>query len=226
MENVTIKELVDFRRRSERSKKTFANNLKQRQKSDNNGSGGGDYWVSCLSAISNVFKYNDTNLLDEKIELLIEKIEQTEIKRIKIQFQRNIDIISNFEDFDFQDIKPNSDLAFHRKPTIKSVIDIKGFPIQAKPNHVFSFSINNSEEVGAVWFIAKLHGYNKRELGMFADILYRYLGKHFSNDFFVNTSFCIAIDVYNGQKVSYEDIENGKIPILIEKTIEEINRLY
>lgn len=225
MEKVTITELVDFRRKSERSKKTFANNLRLRQKSDNDDSEGGNYWISCLSAISNVFRYNNIDLLDEKIELLSEKIEVTEIKRIKSQFQRNIDILNNFEDFDFQDIKPNSDLTFLKKPTSKSIIDIKGFPVLVSPNHVFSFSINNSEEIGAVWFVAKLDGYNKSELGMFADILYRYLDKHFSNDFFVNTSFCIAVDVFNGQKVIYEDIEKGEIPILIEKTIDEINRL-
>lgn len=224
MEKVTIKELVDFRRKSERSKKTYANNLKLREKSDNDSSGGGDYWSSCLSAISNVFKSNNTDLLHEKIELLSEKIKLTEIKRIKSQFQRNVDILSNFEDFDFQDIKPNSDLTFHKKPTFKSIIDIKGFPVQAIPNYVFSFIENNNEEIGAVWFIAKLYGYKKRELGMFADILYRYLDKHFSEDFFVNTSFCIAVDVFNGQKVNYEDIEKGEIPILIEKTIDEIIR--
>jgi len=223
MEKIRIKELVRFRRKTDRSKKTFANNLKLREKSEKEGSGG-DYWISCLSAIGNVFKYNDPSLLDEKIEFLIEKIQSKEDKRIKDQFQRNIDILEGFKDFDFHEIRPKADLTFHKKPTTNSILEIEGLPIQAKPDHVFSFSINNSEEVGAVWFIAELNGYDKGELGMFADILYRYLDTHFSKDFFVNKAYCIAIDVYRGQKVTYEDVEKGKVPALLEPTIDEIKK--
>ncbi|MCF8337920.1 MAG: hypothetical protein K9I74_08050 [Bacteroidales bacterium] len=225
MEKIRIKELVQFRRKSDRSKKTFVKNLKSNQESDKDNSGGGDYWKSCLSAIGNVFKYNDEYFLDEKIALLNEKIGYTEDKRIKTQFQRNVDILTNFTDFDFKEIKPNASLTFHKKPIDKSILDINGIPLQAKPDHVFSFSINNSEEIGGVWFIAQIDGYNKEELGMFVDILYRYLYKHFSKDFYVNTTYCIAVDVYKGQYVSYEDIEKGYIPKLIEQTIDEIKSL-
>ncbi len=224
MKKITIKNLIDFRRKSARSKKTFVKNLKLDKKSDDS-SGGGDYWISCLSSISNVFKYDEIDYLREKIDLLIEKIDVSEDTRIKTQFQRNIDILFGFEEFDFKTIRPKTELKFLKKPSDKSLIDIKGYPVQAKPHHLFSFSEKGSDEIGAVWFIAKLDGYKKSELGMFADILHRYLEKHYSKNFYVNPKYCIAIDVVNGKEVNYKDIKKGKIPILIESTIEEIKNI-
>ena len=225
MEKIRIKELVQFRRKSERSKITLVNNLKLNKTSEIDSSSGGDYWISCLSAIANSFKYDTIEFLGEKIDLLIEKIRTTEDKRIKNEFQRNIDVLYSFGDFDFQEIKPNTVLKFLKKPTDKSILDINGLPIQAKPDHVFTFSINNSEEIGAVWFVAQLDGFDKVELGMFVDILYRYLDKHFSKDFYVNTSYCIAVDVNKAQRISYKDIEEGRIPKLLEQTVNDIKKL-
>jgi len=225
MEKIRVKELIKFRRKSERSRITLVNNLKSNNSPENDSSSGGDYWISCLSAIANTFKYYNIELLNEKIDLLTEKIKVTDDKRIKDQFQRNIDVLYNFGDFDFQDSKPDAKLTYLKKPTIKSILDIKGLPIQAKPDHVFTFSINKSEEIGAVWFIAQLNGFERGELGMFTDILYRYLDKHYSKDFYVNSSYCIAVDVNKAQRVSYKDIEDGKIPMLLDQTIDDIKIL-
>lgn len=224
MEKIRIKELVQFRRKSVRSKITLVNNLKLNKTSDNNNSSGGDYWISCLSAIANSFKFGSIEYLGGKIDLLIEKIKTSEDKRIKNQFQRNVDVLYSFGDFDFQEIKPNGELKFLKKPTANSILNINGLPIQAKPDHVFTFSINNSEEIGAVWFIAQLYGFDKGELGMFVDILHTYLCEHFSRDFYVNSSFCIAVDVNNAQSISYKDIEEGRIPKLLEQTVNDIKR--
>ncbi|MFA5850955.1 MAG: hypothetical protein WC833_13875 [Bacteroidales bacterium] len=183
MEKIRIKELVKFRRKSERSRITLASNLKSDNKLDTIDSSGGDYWISCLSAIVNVFKYDNVELLDEKIDLLNDKIRATGDKRIKDQFQRNADVLYSFKDFDFEEIKPNVKLTYQKKPISKSILEIKGLPIQAKPDLVFTFSINSRKEIGAVWFIAQLDGFEKGELGMFVDVLYRYLIKHFSKDF-------------------------------------------
>lgn len=225
MDKIRIKELVKFRRKSDRSKITLANNLKLEKKLNGADSSGGDYWISCLSAISNAFKYNNLELIDEKIDLLNEKIEGTDVKGTKNQFQRNVDVLYGIKDFDFEEIKPNEELSYQRKSKPKSIIETKGLPIQVNPNHVFTFSINERKEVGAVWFIAQLDGFDKGELGMFVDILYRYLMTHFSEDFFVNTSYCIAIDVNKGQSVSYKDIEEGRVLKLLEKTIEDLKKL-
>ncbi|WP_438969510.1 hypothetical protein, partial [Nonlabens sp.] len=73
MKKVTVKNLIEFRGKNKRTKLTFVHNLKKEKKKSEESSGG-DYWISCLSAIRNSFKENDETLLDEKIELLREKI--------------------------------------------------------------------------------------------------------------------------------------------------------
>lgn len=226
MEKIRIKELIKFRKKSERSRITLVNNLRLNHALENGGSSGGDYWISCLSAIANTFKYDDIELLNDKIDLLIEKIKAKQDKRIKDEFQRNLNVLYNFRDFDFQELKPNVELTYLKKPIDKSIIDVRGLPIQAKPDHVFTFSIKNRGEIGAVWFIGQLDGFDRGELGMFADILYLYLDKHYSKDFFVNASFCIAVDAIKAQRVSYKDIQEGKVPRLLEQTIEDIKRLF
>jgi hypothetical protein len=173
MEKVTVKNLIEFRGKSERTKITFVNNLKKEKKKLDDSSGG-DYWISCLSAIRNVFRFDNTDLLEEKINLLLDKIKITEIKRIKDQFKRNINILNSFKEYDFQHLKPNSEIEILKQPKTISLLDISGIPIEAKPCHIYTFSENNSEEIGGVWFIAKLGGFKKSELGMFVDIMYRY----------------------------------------------------
>jgi len=223
MEKVTVKNLIEFRGKNDLTKITFVNNLKKEKQKSDDGSGG-DYWISCLSAIRKIFRFDNKDFLDEKIDYLFNKIKVTEIKRIKDQFQRNIDILNNFKDFDFQHLKPNVDLNFLHQPKINSLIDIKGLPIESKPCYVYTFSKKSSEEIGGIWFVAKLRGFKKSELGMFVDILHRYLDKHYSKDFYINSDYCIAVDLFNGQEVNYSDIESGNIPILIDSTIEDIKK--
>ncbi len=224
MKKVTVKNLIEFRGKNERTRITFVNNLKKEKKKSEDGSGG-DYWISCLSAVRNSFKYDNEDLLDDKISELADKIRVTEIKRIKDQFKRNIDILNNFKEYEIEHLKPNVDLTFLKQPKMKSLLDIKGFPIEAKPCHIYTFSENNSEEIGGIWFIAKLRGFKKSELGMFTDILYRYLDKHYSKDFYVNPDYCIAVDLFNGQEVKYSEIQNGNIPILVDSTLDELKKV-
>ncbi len=224
MKKVTIKNLIKFRGENGRTKITFVHNLKKEKKKSDDSSGG-DYWISCLSAIRSTFKYDNTDLLDEKIDLLRDKIKVSEIKRIKDQFQRNIDIVNNFKDYDFQHLKPNTDLTFIKQVKHQFLLDIKGLPVEAKPCYIFSFSENNSDEIGGIWFIAQLKGFKKSELGMFADILYRYLDKHYSKKYYVNPDYCIAVDLYNGQEVNYTEIKNGNIPILIDSTLDDLKKV-
>ncbi|MDP9961753.1 hypothetical protein [Chryseobacterium lathyri] len=225
MKKITVKKLIEFReKKSDRTKITFINNLnKEIKKSDDDS--GGDYWISCLSAIRNTFKDENLELLDEKINTLHEKFNSTNIKKNQLQFQRNIDIINSFKDFNINNLKPNTKLTFLKQPKIYSILNIKGLPIEAKPCHIYSFSLNESNEVAGIWFIAKLGGFNKSELAMFTDILYRYLYMHYSKDFFVNPDYCIAVDLFNGQEINYTEIQNGNIPILIETTINDIKKI-
>ena len=221
MDKIRIKDLIEFRNKKDGPRKTFVNNLKKEKENKKDGSGG-DYWVTSLSAISNAFKHNDSAFLQEKVDDLQERMSVATHKNTKDQYQKNIDILVGFKDYDMNQIRPDADLKFHKKPTDKSLINIKGIPVQAWPHHVFSFSVNNSEEIGAVWFVTKLKGFDKSELGMFADIIYRYLNLHHSKEFYVNPEYCIAVNVGNGQEVIYQNILNGDIPVLIDRTIDEL----
>lgn len=224
MEKITVKKLIEFRGKNDKTKITLVKNLNKEKTKSADGSGG-DYWISCLSAIRNTFKYGNANLLDEKIELLEDKIRVEEDKKNKDQFQRNLDIVNNFKDYDFQHLKPNADLTFLTQPKDRAILNIKGFPIEAKPCHIFTFSNNNSEEIAGIWFVAQINGFKKSELGMFADILYRYLDKHYSKDFYINPDYCIAVDLYNGQEANYAEILNGKIPELIDSTLDDLKEV-
>jgi len=224
MEKIRINDLIKFRSKSERTRISFANNLKSEKKKIK-GSSGGDYWICCLSAILNVFKSNNSNLLKEKIEELTGWIDETPHNNVKIEFKRNIDVLNSFEDFDFDMIKPVSKFCYIIKSTNISIFNINGLPIQAKPDFVFKFSNNGIEEVGSVWFVAQLNGFTKTELGMFVDVLYRYMQINYSNDYKINKSYCIAVDVNAAQFLSYKELLEGGIPMVLDKTIEELKKL-
>ncbi|MBJ6120071.1 hypothetical protein JAO76_17830 [Pontibacter sp. BT310] len=224
MRKISIKNLVEFRQRSERSKLTFLNNIRKDKKANPDESGG-DYWVSCLSAISNVFGTEDTSLINQKIDVLRNKIKETEHTNNKNRWQKNIDILQNFEDFDFKSIKPDSNLIFHKKSDLNSIINLDGIPIESKPHHVFSYTNKDQKEVGAVWFIAKKNGYKKNELGMFCDIMHRSLTMHYSDKYKINPAYCIAVDVFNCQDVNFSQLLSGEVSILLGTTVDEIKKL-
>ncbi|WP_299714277.1 hypothetical protein [uncultured Tenacibaculum sp.] len=225
MKKITVKNLIEFRGKSQRSKITFVNNLKREKKKSEDSSGGGDYWIICLSAIRNTFRSGNKDLLDNKIEEFNTKIQFTKDKRIINQYQRNIDILINFKEYDLESIQPTSELNFLKQTKAKSILDINGLPIEAKPCFIYTFSEKGSEEIGGVWFIAKIKGFKKSELGMFTDILYRYLVEHYSDDYYVNPNYCIAVDLFNAQEVSYQSIEDKDISILIDSTLEDFKNV-
>lgn len=60
---------------------------------------------------------------------------------------------------------------------------------------------------------------------MFAEMLYHFLIKNYSTNYQIAPDYCIAIDTFNAQKVSYSDLLSGDISHLIETTLEEIDKL-
>lgn len=224
MKKLSIKSIIEFREKSDRGKKIFASNLKiDKVKSDLES--GGDYWVSCLSAISNSYKTNDLQSIIDKRSELEEKYEKTTYNRTKTMYKRNIDILYNYKDFDLKRWRPSKKIKFVKKHKGDSILTIKGLFVQATPHHVFTTQRNDVDEVGAIWFIAKLNGFRKDELGIFADILYRYLKVHFPKDYNLNSKYCIAVDVFNKFEVNYSQIEKGEIPLILNSTLDEIKKL-
>ena len=224
MKKLSAKSIIEFRGKSDRGKKNFATALKI-NKVKVGIEGGGDYWVSCLSAITNSYKSNDLqSIIDKRVELE-EKYRETEYKRTKTMYKRNIDILYNYEDLDLKKWKPSKKIKFLKKHKDDSILNIQGLQVQATPHHVFTFQKNDVEEIGAIWFIAKLDGFRKDELGMFADILYRYLKTHFSKGYNINPKYCIAVDLFNNFEANYSQLENGEIPPILNSTLDEIKKL-
>ena len=224
MHKITIKELVEFRRRTDRTRKNFAYKLRTRQAKEKaeEDVGGGDYWITSTSTIYNVFKYQNTDFYDTKIDELHEKYDTTEDLRIKSMYQRNSNILISFKDFDFGDLRPESIQKFEKVPKFYKILTLDGFPLYLNPSLLFSYEKNGKNELGALWLIPQLNGFKKSELGMFCEVLYRFLIKNYSDKYQISEDFCIAIDTYNAQKLSYKELVVGEFPFLIDKTLTEI----
>jgi hypothetical protein len=224
MRKITIKSIIEFRGKSDRSKQKYAEDIKQlinKEKIE----GGGNYWVSSVSTICNSFKSNDSHYITDKIRELEEKAEKSARTLTKTMYHRNIDILKNFVDFDYGKWRPSKKIKFIKKNSSNSVLIIKGLHIQVNPHYLFSFNQNEDEEIGAIWFIAKLNGYTKSELGMFTDVLNRYLRSNYEKDYKLNPKYCIAVDVVKNFDVSYLQLQRGQIPSLLETTLDEINKI-
>lgn len=224
MQKITIKELVNFRRRTERTRKNFAFKLKTRELKDKamKDGGSGDYWITSTSTIYNVFKNDNHDFYDSKIEELFIKYNETDDLRIKNMYQRNSNILSSFKDFDFSDSRPGLALKFEKVPKFYKILTIDVFPLYINPSLLFSYERNGKNELGALWLIPQLNGFLKSELGMFCEVLYRFLIKNYSDKYQISEDFCIAIDTFNAQKVTYKELMNGDFPFLIDKTLSEI----
>ena len=92
MRTLSIKDIILFRKKADKNKKKFAIEINV-EKEKKETEGGGHYWISSLSAISNSFKSNDLQLIADKISTLEEKMEGTDYKGTKIMYKRNIDIL-------------------------------------------------------------------------------------------------------------------------------------
>jgi hypothetical protein len=226
MRKLSIKNVVEFRSKGPKGKKSFALSLKlDKPKPEAGNSGGGDYWVSCLSAISNAFRSNDANLIAEKRQELEDKIPETEFKITRDMYRRNIQILRNYENFDLKKWRPTKKITLLKKNRDDFTLVIKGLEIQATPQHVFLFEKKNGDEVGAIWFVAKLGGFTVEELGMFTEMLYRYLKTRFGKKYTITTRYCIAVDLFGKTDVNYLRLENGEVNSVLSETLDEIKRL-
>src|SRR6187402_1494715 len=187
MEKIPISKVVEFRGHNEGPRITLINNLKKPKKpKKENSSDGGDYWTTSVSAISKTYKEEDLNIIKDKIYEVGQKRENAPAKISKDMFQRNVEILHTFEQFDFKPFKPNFELKYISKPRNKSIFKINDVPIQVLPQHVFTYIDKDLQKIGAIWFVSKLKGYKKEEVGIFTDALYRYLDLNYSKDFSIS----------------------------------------
>lgn len=224
MKALTIKKLIEFRKKSDLSKRNFAQNLKQdsgQEESD----GGGNYWVVCLSAIGNSYKFNDPQYISDKIDEFEEKLMMTDNERTDTMYTRNLDILRQFESYDFDDLRPSENFKTLPKPRSRQIVLINGLPVKIAPSYVFTFGGKDEKNIGAIWFVAQLGGYRPEELAMYTDALFRYLTMHYSKTHTINPKYCIAMDVSADFTLSYADLQEGKVPKILISTTKEIAKL-
>lgn len=219
MQNLTAKKIIEFRRLPQTRKQTFVNNLKNPvAKSDS----GGDYWISCISAITGACKNNNNGLIADKIDFLLGKHKASSFKRTKDMYQRNLDILSGYKEYDFTKLMPKRMTEFVTRPNTKHILTIKGLSVQVFPNHVFTYKNDRTDEVGAIWFVAQLNGFKSDELQIFSELLYKYLSTNYSKKHVINSNFCIAVDVVTQKEFRHSKISNTGLDSALDSSLAEI----
>ncbi|MCM4161277.1 hypothetical protein FHG64_06390 [Antarcticibacterium flavum] len=225
MEKFPTAKIIEFRRKkSDSSKLTLLKNLKTPKIKEKN-SEGGNYWTTSISAISKYFKTEEKELILDKINDLLGRYNLAQAKTSKGMYLKNIEILHNFENFDFTSYKPESTLSYKAKPNEKSIVKIKGVPLQIRPQHVYSYKENNEDKIGAIWFVSIKDGFNPGEIGIFTEALNEYLFSNYSKNYIIEPDFCIAVDVSSLNSVKYSQITSGEIPSLLHSSLESIQKL-
>ena len=224
MKKLSVKDLVDFKRRSDRGKKTFVQNMKVDKKRVS-ADGGGDYWIPGLSAVWNAYRKNDLTVIDEKIEEVKGKLKETTFTITKNMYKQNIAILDRYKNMDLRKLRPKENLVFLKKSTGNPILTIKGLEIETKPSSIYEFGTEDAKSIGAIWFTAKVRGYSTEEVGMFCDMLHRFLKQNYSKKYRIASKYCIAVDMISGNWVDYTRIKKGKLSPVLTSTIDEINKL-
>ena len=226
MRKLSVKNLVDFRKSSDRAKRNFVQRIKS-NKTATITEGGGDYWTISLSAVGNAFKQDDLQIIHEKIAEVQQKLKSSKITGPQLMYQRNIAILQNYLNTDIKKLRPDRKLLFPKKSTGNTLLIIKGLEIEvdAKRSHAYTFGKKDEESVGAIWFITQVNGYRIEEIGMFCEMLYKFLKQNYAKKYSLDAKYCIAIDLLSGQIVSYSQIEDGSLPQVLSPTLDAINKL-
>ncbi|MDM1065423.1 hypothetical protein [Myroides odoratimimus] len=230
IENIKVKELIDFHRKAEgKNKKRFAQKLRNREKKiiekkeGGDNSTGGDYWISSRSCILNVFKTVNNGLYDNKVDELEIKLLECKHKNTKVNLERNIQMLEKFREFDLSELKPNVQIKYNIpiKKDIKE-FTFKDLTIYLNPSTLYSYKKGGKDYIGALWLVSSKEGFKKSELGVFCELLYRLIVKEYGDKYHFEKEYCCAVDICNTYYISYSDIENKKITALLEGIIDKI----
>lgn len=223
MIKIGIKKIVEFNRDTDRSKASL---IRRTQKpKENKSDGGGNYWVRSLSAIVNACKENDNSYVSGKISEISELMVPDMLNKTKNMHNRNIQILHNFEDFDFEGLKPSVPITYLGGLRSNSTINTQGLLLQLIPSVVFSYKLGDALHVGAVLFLAQLQGYSKQELELVCEALFRYLKVNYSEDHEIDRRYCRVVDVMEVKTVAHADINANKISKKLNETVKAILKL-
>jgi hypothetical protein len=185
---------------------------------------GGDYWKRSTSGLSNAYKHNDNKLIQKKIDSVSSVYESARKESTKTMYKRNLEILHNYTDFDFSTWRPPANLQFLAKS--KLTVTIKDIPVQVLPHHIFSYEDKGEPNVGGIWFVVWLDGFKQGDLGIYSESLFRYLTLLYAKKYKVNPEYCLTVDAASKDVVSYNQILKGKIPSLLEPTIDALSKYF
>lgn len=99
------------------------------------------------------------------------------------------------------------------------------FELKSKLHQVFTFIEDGVEKVGAILFVARKERYNRSELGVFTELMFRLLVSNYADDYTISTENILAIDLMSTDIVSYAMVQSGQIPSQLNNTLNEIQNL-
>ncbi len=222
MKKISINNIIKFRLREEKTRKTFLNGLNKEREIKSEESGG-NYWVRSLSAISNAFKLNNTEPIKNKIDEILSLFSPSLTNQTKDMYDRNLSILYNYEDFDFSNWIPEN-FQIISKSKRKTIIYIDTIPVQITPSQIYTYEKNGKKYVGAIWFVAKLKGYKKEELGMFAEALFIFIANNFDDSYEIQPENCLVVDVLGKQEINYKNLLDEDVPAILNFTLELIKK--
>ncbi|WP_285008608.1 hypothetical protein [Pedobacter faecalis] len=225
IEKVSIGDVVEFSRKSPTSQVTMANKLKKPKSSDEKKDGGGNYWANCLSAIKSALKKDSHLPISEKITQLEKTLRAEKIQRNKDRWQRNLDILHGFEDFDFSTLQPRTPFEVLKGLDEKMPLIIEDLPIKVKPDYIVSFEDKGVKMIGAVLFVGKKKKFERENLAVFADALYRYLSKNKGAEYQVSKTVCTVVDFITLRVVRYSGIDNESLTSSLDEILRKIRVL-
>ena len=226
MKKLTIGNIVDFRTKSPVSQITLIKELnKPKEPKEESEGSGGHYWISSLSAIRNALKQDNKLPILEKTEQLEEKLE-TESKGInKIRWQKNIDMLNRFENYDFSILQPKVPFEVLKGLDGKAPLIIHGVPVTLIPDYIVAFEEKGVKKIGSAMFVGRTKQFQSPDLAIFNDALYRYVVTNVSSEYEVSKELCQVVDVMDLSLVKYTDVESGKTPSHLDNTLIDIKKL-
>src|SRR5699024_9838632 len=100
-----------------------------------------------------------------------------------------------------------------------------GFHIKVNINELFEFKEDNIKKLGAICFVSKLDGYSESELGMFSEVLYKYLNENYSTEYNVDPKFVWALDVFSQNAINYQMLEKNEVNSILETTLNNLKSM-
>lgn len=204
MKELSIKSLIEYNSYSEKRRATMLGKLLVDSTFSNDG--GRNYWHRSLTAIRKSFKLNDYQFLIDRIRFISDDLSKTTVRTTKIMYESNLQILCNFLEFDYTKLLPSCKVRFMPQTTEVSIICVNGIQLKIHGDDLFSYESDGAKHVGAVWFVANKDGYRNDELAIFVDALYRMLNDNLSEEYKVNTDYCLVVDTMKKNILSYSQI--------------------